>query len=349
MLTRRTGRINTAAFGIAALVLTVFIGLAYREWDEYRRANLADAQNGEITADCNRLLSSLLDAETRQRGFLLTGDESYLESYNRAVQALPNELASLKGLLAARPSESHHLVQLNALINDKLAELRKTIELRRREGAAPALAVALSDQSKQSMDAIRAVCTEIQQIANSAQAQASRKREAAAQIVLRITVVGSLLILFLFAAGIEPVIPVDRATNQRSWGIRYGAAVLATVAATMLRVALTPLIGPTEPAFSVFLFAVIFSAWLGDFAQGHCRFCFPHWPAPTTSLSRLTLCQLQSGRIKSVCWCLLWSRSGRLCWEISDDKRWHGPSALRRRNEMSGSDLKRLSPALVTP
>ena len=131
-------RRNTAVLGIAAVVLMAVVGLSYREWRRYSRAVANAAQTRAIADSVDRLQASLLDAETGQRGFLLTGEDRYLEPYNRSLNEIPAELsaacrASLQRALASPPTAA----RLNALTADKLAELRETVELRRTRGIAP--------------------------------------------------------------------------------------------------------------------------------------------------------------------------------------------------------------------
>ena len=91
----RNGAPNRAMFAIAALVLMVMVAMSYREWKQYSRANADAARTREIVDSIDDLLSSLIDAESGQRGFLLTGEERYLEPYNQALQALPEQLSHL--------------------------------------------------------------------------------------------------------------------------------------------------------------------------------------------------------------------------------------------------------------
>lgn len=256
--------------GIACVFLLAIVGLSYREWRHYSEANAEATQTREIVAACDRVLGDFIDAEAGQRGFLLTGENRYLEPYNRGIQALPNEIATLKRSVAGRPGESGNVAQLDNLADQKLAELRETIELRRTQGAGAASALVLSDRDKERMDAIRALCTQIQRQENAAQAEASLEGEAASRATLLVSVVGSLVLVLLLAIGLEPfgAAGAGLRTNERSLVARYGAAVLATIACTLLRMGLTPIIGPAELAFSIFLPAVLFSAWFGGFRAG---------------------------------------------------------------------------------
>src|SRR5438128_1464372 len=132
---------NRISLGIAAVVLLLIVGLSYRQWTQYTVANAQTAQTREILESVDRLLLALVDAETGQRGFLLTGENRYLAPYNHAVQAIPADLAKLNGLLASRPAELANVSRLKNLIDQKLSELRQTISLRQTQGATPALDV----------------------------------------------------------------------------------------------------------------------------------------------------------------------------------------------------------------
>lgn len=103
----------------------------------------------------NALLSLLKDAETGQRGYLLTGDERYLEPYQDALAALWERQRELRVGLADRPQQRERLDALQPLIAAKLAELHRTIELRRSEGEAAAVRVVLTDEGRTLMDRIR--------------------------------------------------------------------------------------------------------------------------------------------------------------------------------------------------
>jgi len=104
----------------------------------------------------HELLSSYKDAETGQRGFLISGDEGYLQPYIKAIGTIPVEQADLDnrasdGLLARNDVDG-----LRRLGDQKLAELDQTIETRRGPGGfSAAQAVVKSDIGLKTMDAIR--------------------------------------------------------------------------------------------------------------------------------------------------------------------------------------------------
>ena len=259
---------NRALFGVAALVLLAVAAFSYRQWEQFKRANAEAAQTRDVVDSIDRLLSSVTDAETGQRGFLLTGEDRYLQTYNQALQVIPNQLGTVRRLLAGRANESGNLARLNNLVDQKPAELRQTIDLRRTQGLAPTMTVVLSDQGQRAMDEIRALVAQIRRTELSSEAQASTEGEAAAQTALLAAVAGSLVLLFLFAIGLEPFASPDPQAQRRSWPLRYGVAVLTVVVIVLFRMALTPLMGGRSMPFTLFFPAVWFAAWFGGLLPG---------------------------------------------------------------------------------
>jgi CheY-like chemotaxis protein len=102
------------------------------------------------------LLSTVKDAETGQRGYLLTGNDSYLAPYSAAIQDVGVRLSEVRRLISNTPAQQDQLSALKLGIDSKLAELKQTIDLRQSQGQSAALAVVQSDRGKQDMDAIRA-------------------------------------------------------------------------------------------------------------------------------------------------------------------------------------------------
>ncbi|MGX6600859.1 methyl-accepting chemotaxis protein [Micromonosporaceae bacterium Da 78-11] len=106
--------------------------------------------------------SSPKDAETGQRGFLITGKQDYLAPYEQAQQDLVTEQQALRELTADNATQQQRLDTLAPLVEAKLAELKQTIDLRAGPGGFDAaLKVVLTDQGKAVMDQIRTVLTDM--------------------------------------------------------------------------------------------------------------------------------------------------------------------------------------------
>jgi PAS domain S-box-containing protein len=106
-------------------------------------------------------LVALQDAETGQRGYLITGSEIYLEPYTRAVMIIDDKIAQLKRLTAERPTQQARLRELEEHVTARLAIIEETLVLRETQGFEAAQQVILSGRGKEKMDAARAVFGEM--------------------------------------------------------------------------------------------------------------------------------------------------------------------------------------------
>jgi signal transduction histidine kinase/ActR/RegA family two-component response regulator len=104
----------------------------------------------------DQVLNLIQAAETGQRGYLLTGRDSYLEPHTEAAAELPAALDHAAGLVGNDLRQSRALVDLRRLVGDKLAELRATIEARQGGHPEAALAIVNDDRGLVLMQDIRA-------------------------------------------------------------------------------------------------------------------------------------------------------------------------------------------------
>lgn len=146
----------------AVILLLVVLGALYFS---QRAADEADSSvaAGQLNTRVLRLLSSIQDAETGQRGYLLTGDERYLSPFTKSAASIPVEISALKPLLLQIGVPQSLLDQLAALSTQKLAELQRSIDLKSSGKSAEASALVQSNVGIDLMDQIRGIITEIQQ------------------------------------------------------------------------------------------------------------------------------------------------------------------------------------------
>lgn len=136
-------------------VLAAIIGV--RAWliEGQRRDNAAVMQASEFERRLTGVLSLLQEAETGKRGYLLTGDESYLRPNRTAEAALPAEMQAIGERMAADPVQAGRFAMLQEMVGEKFAELNAVIDLYRDNRAAEALALVRTDAGRRSMDRIR--------------------------------------------------------------------------------------------------------------------------------------------------------------------------------------------------
>jgi PAS domain S-box-containing protein len=121
----------------------------------------------EVLERLEQFLSSATDAETAERGYVITGDTGYLEPYQRAIQSLGALRRRLQQLTADNPDQERRLQSLGALIEERLAELGSVVELRQTQGFEAAQKKILTGKGKTFHDQIRRLIDELERAEES--------------------------------------------------------------------------------------------------------------------------------------------------------------------------------------
>ena len=148
----------------------------------------------EVLTEVRDALSLLKDAETGQRGYLITGDPKYLEPYDAVVARVRERFRRLKELTADNPDQQERLGALERVAAARLGELDETIRLRRDAGFDTARRVVIEDRGKNLMDEVRRLTGKMEA---AEQGRLERRAEAADARVRRS--VGTVILLAAFA------------------------------------------------------------------------------------------------------------------------------------------------------
>ncbi len=117
----------------------------------------------EVITGLSNVMGAMKDAETGQRGYMLTGDDKYLRPYTVAIPRIETEFETLEKLTSANADQHERLKTLRPRVDAKMDELRETIDLRRTQGLQAALKVVETDRGKKEMDAVRSIVIVMQQ------------------------------------------------------------------------------------------------------------------------------------------------------------------------------------------
>ena len=163
MLNRwKIGTQITVGFALGLAVFTA-IGIAsYRGTRQLIETSRQETHTYQVLNEVEQILSLAKDAETGQRGYLLTSDARYLDPYNQARSTIQSRLNDLRTLVKDNPAQQNYLQTLEALVTQKMGELDNTIRLKQTKGANAALSVVQTDQGKQLMDQLRDVVAQMQ-------------------------------------------------------------------------------------------------------------------------------------------------------------------------------------------
>jgi len=146
-----------SGFGLGLAVLLVVGAVSYDSTTKVSSSAEWVRHTHEVLTGLEGLLSGIKDAETGQRGYVITGESRYLEPYNTARDLVDQKLNSVRSLHSDNPIQQQRLQALEPLVDSKFTELQTVIDLRKTKGFAAASQEILTDKGKNAMDAIRKV------------------------------------------------------------------------------------------------------------------------------------------------------------------------------------------------
>jgi PAS domain S-box-containing protein len=225
-----------AGFVAIVIVLTATHFIALASLRNVYETSTTVAHSNAVNAGLEGLLATLVDAETGERGFVITGRTGYLEPYDRARTTLSSEFAKLRTLVADNAEQQQDLDRLSAASERKLAELAETVRLRKDSGFAAAQAALFDNVGKRIMDDMRVIVARMRAredallTTRTAQAEQSYRSARTARFVT--TGLALLALVGLFYAtrrfGTERVRAADNAERLRVTLASIGDAVIAT-------------------------------------------------------------------------------------------------------------------------
>jgi CHASE3 domain sensor protein len=194
------GRQIALGFGLSVFILLIVGAVAYRSTDVLVDNNASVAHAHVVLEDLSQLLSLMKDTETGQRGFVITGDEAYLEPYAAALTRVRTTLDNLRVLCGNSPQQLRRLDEAEPLIAGKLAELKRTIELRRSQGFEATQKVIQSNEGKKAMDELRKALGAMDQVERDLLKVQGERAEASASAAKATISIGALLAFVLVSA-----------------------------------------------------------------------------------------------------------------------------------------------------
>ena len=202
---------QTAAIALLVAALLVDAVLTLHNIREVATSVQWVSHTHEVLSQLEQVMSTLKDAETGQRGYLLTGERLYLEPYDQALPRLRGQLDRLRGLTIDNPPQTAHVLKLEQLAAERLAILRQGVDRFQAEpDKSRALALSrqylLQGEGKRLMDLIRDEVYGMQQLERALLARREEVSRARTRTALVSTVIGLGLGLVLVAAVITLVV-----------------------------------------------------------------------------------------------------------------------------------------------
>jgi PAS domain S-box-containing protein len=152
--TRQVLWITTGAILFLVVIASAVLTVVSRELRAARESHAQAVHARETVEEVRVVLTELLNAETGERGYLLTGSEDFLEPYYAAERSLPDEITELQRL-TTDPESRRIAIELAEAAHTQLAFLRSVVETRRTSGQVTAIEMIRTGVGRRQMDRIR--------------------------------------------------------------------------------------------------------------------------------------------------------------------------------------------------
>ena len=173
---------------LAAIGIVSYLSLARLNenaaWVEHTR---------EVLGCLELLLAAATDSESAERGYVITGDEGYLQPYHQAAAVIGAQTSRLRQLTADNRAQQQRLAVLQPLLTEGLADLRTVIELRRDQGFAAAQAEVLTGKGKQIHDQVRRLIAQMEAAETSLLSEREQRTRRSSAVTKGVMICGGLL------------------------------------------------------------------------------------------------------------------------------------------------------------
>ena len=182
------------------LTLSLVVFFAYQATQHFIKTASWVDHTYQVVSLIDTAIKQFNDAETGQRGYLLTGDPSYLEPYEKSTAEIPSTLSRTRFLTRDNPRQQQRVDEIEMLSTLKLLELKETIDVFNAGDRGKALEIIWTDRGKQVMDNIRAVIQDMRAEEERLLVARKLESESALRRAIAIGSFGSFLVMSLVVA-----------------------------------------------------------------------------------------------------------------------------------------------------
>ena len=239
------GKKIASGLGITLAILLIIGGLSWWNIENLLTTARQVAHTHEVLTQLEELLSVMKDAETGQRGFLLTEDPDYLEPYDAALEKHRQALDQLRTLAKDNLTQQRRLDEVAKLLKDKFKELQDTISRAKKESFKAAIEIVKKNLGKEIMDRVRALVREMTDEENELLKRRSAEADASTTVARYTIGIGTLLAIVFVGVGGYYMI------RSITTPIREGVAQLTSASAEILASTSQQAAGAQEQASAV--------------------------------------------------------------------------------------------------
>jgi CheY-like chemotaxis protein/CHASE3 domain sensor protein/putative methionine-R-sulfoxide reductase with GAF domain len=223
-----------SGFIICSLVLLLVAFISFRNGTNFISSNQWVNHTHEVLNALEQTLVNELDAETRKRGYVITGDETYLDPFNRAMASVSGSLARVKELTKDNPAQQKNFAHIQAVTDSLTGFMTACIRIRRTEGFEKAKALVATGEGRRLLDEVRATIEDSREIEQALLAQRKQANTEDAQnfnyifiALLSVIAIVLIAVYFIVINNLKALKKAEQESAQKNWALT-GSAELAT-------------------------------------------------------------------------------------------------------------------------
>jgi PAS domain S-box-containing protein len=201
MPTRDPRKATTGGSLGLALIGLIMVGALYANWSTKRTLNTLQAVDTmrQVRLELERASVGMVNAETAERGYLLSGKDAFLDIFEPNLRSAGHSLAVLREMTREDPDQQHRLDRLEPMVSDQISSMRGQLSVRKTSGLEAAATTVANEEGKKMMDRIRAVIREMEDAEDAALSERSEAARWASHMTLFVIMAGSVVALGLVA------------------------------------------------------------------------------------------------------------------------------------------------------
>ena len=238
-LWRFSKNVTGAILGFALVVL-IAAGTGFAYWSVHRTLDAFELvdHTHKVRIELENFLGNIVTAETVERGYLLTGNDSSRDTFKPSLQSARKSLESLKELTVDNSRQQEQLTLLAPLFDQKIAHMESQMELRRRQGVDAVVPIVANPEGKQLTDNIRSIIKKMEvneDVLLEQRSQAARNASIITLVVVTAGGAASVLLLWIAALLIWRELEHRRLASQvLETGKAYAESIVDTIREPLL-------------------------------------------------------------------------------------------------------------------
>ncbi|GGA85286.1 response regulator [Puia dinghuensis] len=213
-----------AGFIICSVILATVAVISFKNSEKVIISNQWVSHTHEVLYQLDQILVACVDAETGERGYIITGEENYLEPYNSGKSRIADLLAKVKELTADNPTQQVNIANIHQQVDLLTGHLDECIQARKTAGFEKAREMVATGRGKSLLDDIRRKIDNAKAVEQTLLAERKQVSEEDARnfnlifiILLAIIVLVLVVVYFIISGNLRALKKAEMETAQKNW------------------------------------------------------------------------------------------------------------------------------------